>query len=481
MKLDVSKLKFTPAAKQKVKNRAVEELWKRGKFLDLILDSTQQEMVQDFKKSDSIFYMWLCSRRLGKSVALNGVAIELALSKPGSRILYLSKTTDNVNEIVDQASSVILGNCPDHLTPQFKRQENKFVFPNGSEIRVKGLDNTGPDVIRGVKANLVIFDEFCFMRNLDNLISSVVMPMVIECDGRILMASTPPDTPGHDSLSWIHKAEEREALTRKTIYDCPRWSDKQIRSFASEAGGEHTDTFKREYLAQVVVSRSKAILPALTDEKLEELVKEVSLPYYAPDCYVSLDIGFRDLTVMLFGYWDYENAKLMIQDEIVLRGNAATTDNIARRIESKEYELWGRHLPHKRVCDTDPRLIADLKKLSNLHFRPTKKDNKEAQVNQVNIMIERDQIQVDPKCKTLITHMRYGIWNDARTGFARTKSLGHCDAIDALLYMARNIDRGNNPVPQQGLTHNQIYHGTQPEPAVSQGAAAFRSVFNRRR
>ena len=256
--------------------------------------------------------------------------------------------------------------------------------------------------------------------------------------------------------------------------------DRQVKSFAQEAGGEGTDTFKREYLAQVVVSKSKAILPALTEEKYDIIAKPVELPGYIPDCYVSLDIGFRDLTVALFGYWDYESAKLMLQDEIVLRGNAATTDNIARKIINKEIELWHRHAPHKRVCDTDPRLIENLKKLSNLHFRPTKKDNKEAQVNQLNIMIEREQVQIDPKCKTLLTHMRYGIWNDARTAFARTKALGHCDAIDALLYMARNLDRGNNPMPAVELDYNQVYHGTKPEKIVSQGAAAIRSVFNRR-
>ena len=165
----------------------------------------------------------------------------------------------------------------------------------------------------------------------------------------------------------------------------------------------------------------------------------------------------------------------------MLRGNAATTDNIAKRISQKERELWGKHKPHKRVCDTDPRLIADLKKLSNLHFRPTKKDNKEAQVNQVNIMIERNQIQIDPKCKTLLMHMKYGIWNDTRTAFARTKSLGHCDAIDALLYMARNIDRGNNPMPATDLRYDQIYHGTEPDKPASPGATAMRSIFNRRR
>ncbi len=46
--------------------------------------------------------------------------------------------------------------------------------------------------------------------------------------------------------------------------------------------------------------------------------------------------------------------------------------------------------------------LEDLKKISNLTFRATKKDNKEAQVNQTNIKIGRNQIVIKPKCKTLV-------------------------------------------------------------------------------
>lgn len=480
LKLDVQKLQDTRSSRQKAKTKATEELWRRGKFLDLILDATQQDMVTKYKESDSLFYVWLCSRRLGKSVALNGVAIEQALSKPGSRILYLSKTTDNVNEIVDQASSVILGSCPESIAPTFKVKDNKFVFPNGSEIRIKGLDNTGPDVIRGVGADLVILDEFCFMKHLDYLMTSIIQPMAIERGGRILLASTPPDTPGHDSLSWIQKAEERGAFVRKTIYECPRWSDKQIRLFEEEAGGKHSDTFKREYMAKVIISQSKAILPAFDDDKAEKIVKDVDMPSYIPDLYVSLDIGFKDLSVALFGWWDYEEARLVIQDEVVLKGNSATTDKIAKAITDKEVELWRSTPVYKRVCDTDPRLIEDLKKISNLYFRPTKKDVKEGQVNQTNIMLTRNQIVISPRCKTLIRHMMYGVWNDARTSFARTKALGHCDAIDALLYMVRNVDRVHNPIQERPINSNTVWHGTKPEKIVSSGVASMRAAFKRR-
>jgi len=462
------------------RNKARETLWKRGEFLDIVLDKTQKEMVSNYKDDESIFYVWLCSRRIGKSVGLIGTSFEEAIKKPGSRILYLSKTTDNVREIVDQASTVVLATCPNHLKPHFNKNENKFVFQNGSEIRIKGLDQSGADTIRGVKGSLIILDEFCFMKNLNYTLDSILMPMCIAEGGRILMASSAPDSPGHESLGWIKKAQERGAITVKTIYDCPRWSEKQLQLFIEEAGGEDSSTFKREYLAEIVVERDRAILPSFTEEKAQQIVTPRSMPdYYIPDTYVSLDIGFRDLSVALFAWWDYENAKLVIQDEVVLKGNEATTDNIARRIVQKEQELWPGAVPHKRVCDTDPRLIEDLRKISNLNFRPTKKDNKEAQINQTNIMVGNNSIIIDPKCKTLISHCKYGIWNTNRTSFARTATLGHCDALDALLYMVRNIDRHRNPFVEPTAGPDQVYHGAAPRTAASKAVSVVQKLFKR--
>ena len=233
-------------------------------------------------------------------------------------------------------------------------------------------------------------------------------------------------------------------------------------------------------MAKVIISQSKAILPAFDDDKAEKIVKDVEMPNYIPDLYVSLDIGFKDLSVALFGWWDYEEARLVIQDEVVLKGNSATTDKIAKAITDKEWELWRSTPVYKRVCDTDPRLIEDLKKISNLYFRPTKKDVKEGQVNQTNIMLTRNQIVINPKCKTLIRHMMYGVWNDARTSFARTKALGHCDAIDALLYMVRNVDRVHNPIQELPTNSNTVWHGTKPEKIVSSGVASMRAAFKRR-
>lgn len=443
-------LQNTQAARLRLKSIAANELWRRGEFAPLLLKGPQLEMLNAFDASTNIMFFFLCSRRLGKTVTLFTLAVRECLRKPNSRVLYLSMTTDQVREIVDQVEEVVFEHCPDDIKPKFKSKEGKFVFPNGSEIRIKGLDKAKGSSIRGVKAHLIIFDEACFMDDLNGIVNAVAMPMVIATKGRIVFGSTPPATPGHDSIGILSRCEEKGALITRDIYSMRGilYDDQQIAEFEEEAGGKDTTTFRREYLAQVVVETDLAIVPAATPEKLAAITRVSELPQgYFPDCYVGLDIGTRDLTVALFGFWDYANARLVIQDEMVLADKRVTTENIANGIKETEKRLWNGRPPYKRFSDNEPLLLRDLKNLHNLDLRVTAKDNKEAQVNQLNIMVNNETIIIDPKCKTLITHLKYGVWNKNRTEFARSKELGHADAIDALIYLLRNVKRNRNPEP----------------------------------
>jgi hypothetical protein len=471
----------TALYKAVARDRASKVIWDRGEFLQLKLDSLQKELIQLYYVNPNVMFAFLCARRLGKSVTLFGLAVEQALKNPGSRILYLSKTTDNVNEIVDQCASFILDGCPDDVVPEFKVKQNKFIFQNKSEIRIKGMDRVGGSAIRGVKADLVILDEFCFMDDLKYLIDSILMPMVIATGGRIILGSTPPDTPGHESIDVIQRCEQQGALVVRTIYDCPRWSPKQIEEFERQAGGKNSSVFRREYLCEVITDLEKAVLPACTAEKMLAITQPIQFPeHFIPDLYVSMDIGFRDLTVILFAFWHYELAKLCVQDEIVL--NKASTEEMAKVLIKKKKDLWDILSPHKMICDTDPRLIKDLKTMHGLNFRATKKDNKEAQINQTNIMIHNEQIIVDPKCKTLISHMKYAVWNNTRSSFQRTAALGHCDAVDSLAYLVRNVDRNRNPYDTVIYnTGSFVGHGVALNQPQDKGTSAISRVFGRRR
>jgi hypothetical protein len=216
-----------------------------------------------------------------------------------------------------------------------------------------------------------------------------------------------------------------------------------------EAGGKDSTTFRREYMCELVADAERAIIPAATSENMEAIVRIPDPLTYVPDRYVALDIGFRDLTVALFGYWDYLRGVAVIEDELILKENQATTDRIAQGIIAKEKQLWNNAKPYKRVSDTDPRLIADLRKLSGIEFVATKKDNLMAQVNHVNLMVLNKQLVIHPRCKVLPTHMKYGLWNKQFTQFERSDALGHCDAVAALVYLIRNMARNNNPIKEQ--------------------------------
>lgn len=444
-------------AQEILKLKAREELWRRGQIADLILKGPQKEMYEAFEASNSTMFFLLCSRRLGKTVTLLTTAVSECIQNPKHKVLFLSTTTEQVREIVDQTADVVLDTCPVEMKPILKQKENKYVFPNGSEIRVKGLDKVGGSAIRGVKAHLVVFDEACFMSDLKDALDSVVMPMVIATGGRILFGSTPPDTPGHDSIGIIARCEEEGALIKRDIYSMQGilYTEAQIKEFEKQAGGKDSTLFRREYMGEVVVETELAILPSFTEERAKELTEPVIFPTHRqddtpfwPDTYVGMDLGFRDLTVALFGYWDYPNATLVVQDELVWGDKTATTANIAQDIIKKEKELWGTNKVTLRVCDNDPRFIEDIRTQHGLRFKRTDKDNKEAQVNMINIMINEGQIRIDPKCKTLLKHMKYGLWKENRREFQRNKELFHSDAIDALIYMVRNIKRNRNPIPR---------------------------------
>ncbi len=205
-------------ASQILRNRITGELWRRGEFPKLILKGPQLEMLKAYDESDNIMFFFLCSRRIGKSVTLFSLAVRECLKRPNARVLYLSSTTENTTEITDQTADVVLETCPEELRPVFKMKQAKFVFPNGSEIRVKGLDKVKGNAIRGVKANLIIFDEACFMSDLTSIVDSVALPMAIATRGKIVFGSTPPSSPGHDSIRLLARCEAANASIRRTIF-----------------------------------------------------------------------------------------------------------------------------------------------------------------------------------------------------------------------------------------------------------------------
>lgn len=415
------------------------------------LKPAQLDMFERVTSMNGLKYVIKCSRRLGKSYFLCATAIMLCLSKPYVMVRYAAPTNKSLNKFIHPIMRQILEDCPDDLRPQWYGSNGCYRFGNGSEIHLAGVNNDNADSLRGTYADLFIVDEAGFVDDLKYLIDDVALPQFLDPNGkvvegrRLLISGSPARTPAHEFAGVSREAELRGNYSHYDIYS-GGYPEATIKTFAEEVGGEHTSTWKREYLAMDVVDENFALVPEWKPEYIQEPFKDEFFCYYHK--YLGLDIGVRDLTVCLYAHYDFQKATLYIHQETVLSGPEMTTERLARSVKAQELRLFGENAKiQKRISDIDLLLLNDLRSLHNLYFIPADKGKLEEMVNLVRIWVNAGRVIVSPRCKQLIGCLSYGIWNDKRTDFDRTPQYGHFDALAALMYLIRSVDDRINPIP----------------------------------
>jgi len=439
--------------KKPTRREAVAALWKRG-ILWYKLNDTQKQLYDKVLETDKRIVVWLCSRRLGKTYSLCVMAIEKCIKDKNVIVKYLCPDAKQARTVIGPIIRDILEDCPKGLRPEYLKNDGKYVFPNGSELQIAGNDNGRADSLRGGLAHLCIIDEAGFCDNLKYNVQSVLLPTVSTTGGKIVLSSTPPKTPGHEFTFFIDKAKAEDTFIKKTIFENPMMSPAQVQEIIDTYGSVEDAEFRREYVCEIHRDTEDMIVPEFTPALKMEIVKPWVRPAFF-DYYVSADIGFKDFTAILFGYYDFKEDKLIIEDEIVV--NKVTTSTLADLIKQKEQKLLFEpttnefRIPYLRVSDNNLFVLNDLQKLHGINFVPTMKDDKEAAINNMRIMINSRKIVIDPRCVTLIRHLEFGEWKKSSTGktrdFARTQDNGHFDTIDSLVYLVRNVQFGRNPYP----------------------------------
>jgi hypothetical protein len=452
------------------KSMAIAMLWNQG-VLTWKLDTVQKDLYAAYKTAKHKTLVWSCSRRSGKSYALCVIALEQCLQKPNSIVKFIAPSQKHVKMIIRPLLKKLLNDCPPELRPDFRTADNIYRFPNGSEIQLAGTDNGHAESLRGGDSHICIVDEAGFCDDLEYIVESILIPTTTTTRGKIILSSTPPKSFDHPFVDFMEEAELEGRFVKKTIYDClgNRITMEIIKELIEEMGGEHTPAFKREYMCELIPDEEAVVVPEFTADRQKDIIKEWPTPPFR-DLYVAADIGFRDLTVFLFAYYDFRAAKIVVEDEIVMNGAKMDTDVLAKSIIKKERDIWTNKVtgellkPYLRVCDNNLILINDLQQLHKLTFFPVQKDDAEAALNNMRIFLKEGRIIINPKCVTLINHLKYAKWNKQRSSFARSKDHGHYDAVDALKYLVRSVQLGKNPYPQGfGMgSGERWFHGDKP-------------------
>lgn len=438
--------------------QALSELWSRGN-LNFKCHPIQKEMYKIFYDSPPhSTLVWLLSRQSGKSYLLAILALEQANRQSNSIVKLVTDTKLHLKSIFEMIFEELLIDCPENLKPDFKEKTYTYYFPNGSQVQLAGTDNKHYEKLRGQKAHLILVDEAGFGSDLSDVVDSVLFPTTTHTGGKIVMASTPPEQLDHDFFKYIEVAESEKHLTKKTIYDNPLLSQEQIQQIIKKMGGISSDRFRREYLCEVIKDPNMSVIPEFDDDLEKLIVREWPRPPYF-DCYEAMDLGGVDLTVVVFGYYDFRADKIIIEDEVVM--DFTDTNNTIKKltdnIMDKEKELWTSPLtlelkkPYLRVSDIDYMVIREILKYSNyaVNFIATKKDDNNSAINDMRQMLASKKVIINPKCKTLIRHLKNVRWSSKtnKVKFARSPDNGHYDAVDALKYFVRSVIPTHNPYP----------------------------------
>lgn len=463
--------------KKHTRSQITRSRWLRGRLGYKFHEGQKDLEALFFSKPKGQIFVSECGRQFGKTFFWVVICLQMAFRKPNARIKFGTAFLTDLVEFIIPAFDAALIDCPEDLRPVYKVSGSKYVCRhNGAEIKLVGLDMK-PNSMRGNAIDLIIIDEGGFTDRLGYLYRSVIIPATThrpEC--RVVLSSSTPAEEDHEFFAFVEKAQFEDAYVLKTIHDNPMVDETNRKRLAYEVGGEESEEWQREYLCKRVRNRQLTIIPDWEDKYVQDFKTDIYHQFYQK--YVAMDLGVRvDRTAVLLAYYDFKQAKLFIEDEYAISGPEMTTDLLQAHLKRKEIETWCgirdfEHLNDKikidianvlaieaqwdlhhknvrlRISDNNnPLLLQDLSIDHKLHFSPTDKERLEEMVNAVKIMVRSGGIIVHPRCKQVAGCLKFGRWDKKRIQFDRSPIYGHFDALAALVYLVRNLDRVTNPIP----------------------------------
>ena len=148
----------------------------------------QKAFCMDPAKLKALF----CTRRAAKSFTAGLYMVYEALKNPGCNCLFIGLTRSSAKSIIWKDILRVL-NRKHKLKAVFNQADLSMTFPNGSVIKVTGVDAEEEEMnkLLGGKYRLVCIDEASmYTIDVGNLVYGVLGPAVADLDGTICLMGT---------------------------------------------------------------------------------------------------------------------------------------------------------------------------------------------------------------------------------------------------------------------------------------------------
>lgn len=445
-----------------------QALWRVGE-LRWKLHSGQRKIYNELVANEQQEIAVFCARQFGKSYLSVIIALEYCIKNPGSIVRIAAPTLKQVRDIVQDNLGPICEDAPDGL---IKRHKTEYRWTVGkSSLRLGALERAHSDAMRGGNAKLIITEEGGFVSSEDYryAVSSVIGPQLLHSKGKLFHVTSPSEDPEHFIHTEIKKrCEESGTFFTYTVYDNPRLTQEQIDQAIRLCGGVENDDWKREYLCEIIRPTSFVCVPEFND------VHHVGpAPTRLMNLCVAVDVGgTQDKTVGLLIGWDKETDTDWILQERVFESNTAS-DVMIEGFNEFPYTP-------NRVVDAPGQLKVDWVQLHGYTIRNPIKDDWKSGLNNLRVRLRLGKLKISPDCPFTIATFKGAMFNKDRTDFARTKRLGHMDALAAASYGLRSLDRRTDPMPASLPTGDNVMILKRTTKTGSEGNRALASLFSKR-
>lgn len=395
----------------------------------------------------------LCCRRFGKSFYGCVRSLSRGIQARDKKVLRIIgpdiKQTKmiveyNMAKITEELRQLNLENLV-----KWVKSENMYLIGEHSGLFLGGFDSQA-DSLRGGEAHEILIEESGSSDpdQYDYQMRSVIKPQLLKTNGIMIHLTTLPPIPDHPFINeTIPQAKLDNAFYSYTIYEDPLATPDIIERAKKDSGGEHTEAFRREYLNEIIRDRNIVIIPDF-NERLH--VKEITTPPWINyEIYTDWG-GVRDFTVSLLMGYDFLRAKDLVLDEMWWPANTPT------EVINRDLKRWADLRIKKHYVDAPGQLHVDLLYTHKLEVTAPDKGDWEANINTTANRFTVNKIEISPKCALLKQTCQSGTFNKHRTDFARSNALGHMDAVAALMYGIRHLDR-TSPYPAQSTDHDFMY------------------------
>lgn len=250
-----------------------------------------------------------CTRRAAKSYTAGLYMVETCLKYPGSNCLFIGLTRQTALDIIDKDILQVI-NRKHKLGMELNKTSLTYVFPNGSIIRIAGVDSDETEMNKqlGKKHKLVCIDEgSLYTVNTRHLIYDILGPSMADEEGTICFFGTSSNITQGLFFDITNGVEPGWSLHKWSAHQNPhiKWQ-KQLDEIAlNRPLYMETPQFKQWYLNEWVIETDKLVYKFNTERNL---FRDLPYPTSKGWTYIlSCDLGWEDDTaVVLSAYHENE-------------------------------------------------------------------------------------------------------------------------------------------------------------------------------